>query len=378
MKNKHISILLTFVLLGIILSGCSNANATNSWGNAAVVGDNVIFTNTTSVVALSTINGSVRWTYPEKPATTRQFYAAPVISNEGKNGDEQVIIGDYSGSLVSISNNNGNKEYWRFDKAHGKYIAAPIIVNNVVIAPNADGFVYMITLLEDQNGWVIGNVNTFPARKNLDSKANDSNALGAFWATPASDDTTAYIPNLNHYVYAVDIASSQEKWSVDLGGPLVAQPLLAEDGTLYVGTLNQTFFALNSKNGSVLWQQTLPGGIWSVPVLKDDQLFVGDETGMIYILNAADGKIVKNVDGNAAILGRGVDLGDSVVFANEAGAITAIDASGSGVWMRSLTGKIYSNLVYSGTQLYIMPTKGDKTIYAYDTQGNEIWNYSSK
>jgi outer membrane protein assembly factor BamB len=378
MKIKQISIIIAFVLLGILLSGCTNANATNSWGSAVVAGDNVIFTNSTGVVALSTLNGSSRWTYPEKAAATRLFFAAPAISTEGKNGDEQVIIGDYSGLLVSISNNDGKTEYWRFAKAQGKYIASPIIVDNYVIAPNTDGFVYFIEVKQDSNGWFLGDVKSYPIKKNMDQKGIIENALGGFWATPATDGTTVYLPNLNHHIYAVDIVSSQTKWEKDLGGPLVAQPYLAEDGTLYVGTLNSTLYALNSTDGSILWQKTMPGGIWSEPILKDGQLFVGDESGKLNIVKASDGSITQSIDEKAAILGRGADLGDSLVFANENGQVFAIDASGSGVWMRSLTGKIYSNLVFGGDQLYILPTKGDKPIYAYDAKGNEIWNYSVK
>lgn len=379
MKIKKYSIILTFALLALLLSSCTNtATATNSWGNAAVVGDSVIFTNSTTVVALSTLNGSVRWTYPAETSNSRLFFAAPVISPEGLNGDEQVILGDYAGGLVSVSNNNGSMEYWQFTQALGKYIASPALVNNVVIAPNTDGFVYFVNLQEDKSGWTIKDIKSFPVRDDFEKAGLDKNALDAFWATPVADDTYAYVPNTNHYLYAIEISTAKMKWETDLGGVIVSTPLLADDGTIYIGTLNSAFFAVDSSNGSIKWQQTLSGDVWAEPILKDGKLYIGDESGKINVLDAADGSVVQTIDGTASILGKGADLGDKLVFANEDGGINAINADGSAVWMRQLNGNIYSNLVTGSDQFYILPTKGDKAIYAYDSNGNEIWNYSSK
>jgi outer membrane protein assembly factor BamB len=378
MTKKSISILLAFILLALALSGCTTGKTSNSWGYAAVDGDNVIFTHTNSVVALSTKNGSVRWTYPAKATASRLFFSAPTISEQGMNGDEQVLLGDSAGLLVSLSNNDGSTVFWSFSNALGKYIASPLIVDNMVIAPNTDGFVYFIKLSEDKSGWTMDSASSYPERKDITTRGMDSNALDAFWANPVSDGTTVYVPNMNHTVYAIDIASATEKWSQDLGGPLVAQPLLSEDGILYVGTLNSQLYALNAADGRVVWHQTLTGGIWSEPVLKDGNLFIGDESGKVTILNAADGSIIDTIDKESSVLGRGIDLGDSILFADEAGDLFTITATGDSKVLESVTGKIYSNLVYDGTQLYVLPTDGDQLIHAFDTEGNEIWNYSGK
>jgi len=378
MKKKSISILLIFILLALALSGCTNGKTSNSWGYAAVDGDNVVFTNANSVIALSTKNGSVRWTYPAKSSASRLFFSAPAISEQGMNGDEQVLIGDSAGKLVSLSNSDGSTEFWTFDSAQGKYIASPLIVDNVVIAPNTDGFVYFIKLSEDKSGWTIDSASSYPKRKDIETRGLDTNALDAFWANPVSDGNTAYVANMNHTVYAIDIASASEKWSQDLGGPLVAQPLLSETGILYVGTLNSQLYALNTTDGSIVWKQTLTGGVWSEPVLKDGNLFIGDESGKVTILNAETGSIIDTVDKESSILSRGIDLGDVIAFANEAGDIFSITTTGESKILGSVTGKIYSNLVYDGTQLYVMPTEGDALIYALDTEGNELWPYSGK
>ena len=54
-----------------------------------------------------------------------------------------------------------------------------------------------------------------------------------------------------------------------------------------------------------------------------------------------------------------------------------IGINGERALTRSLTGKIYSNLVYSGDQLYVLTTKGDQPLHAFDANGNEILNYST-
>ncbi len=358
MKIKRLILLLSILLLGIALSACSGTSTTNAWSGVAANDTAVYFTNANALVAAKADTGSVIWSYPPQSTSkglfastsTRYFSAPPVIVGE------QLIVGDYTGMLSSISTRDG-KDLWSFTGATGRYIDAPLVVNDTIIAQNTDATIHAL----DLNGNVLW---TF--------KGDYS-----FWATPATDGTTIYAPSMDHFLYAIDLAEGTLKWKKDLTGPLVGRVLLTEDGTIYVGDLNGELYAVKAEDGSVLWSQTLKSGLWSAPVKMDDKLYIGDQDGNIYILKAADGSLVSSLEIGSAILGGGVVMGDKIAFGDENGEIIAIGVDGSRAWTRTVTGKIYSNLVFAGDQLYVLTTKGDQPLHVFDANGNEIWNYST-
>jgi outer membrane protein assembly factor BamB len=349
MKNKRFFVILSILLLAILLSACTSASATNSWGGVSANDSTVFFTNGNDVVALHADSGSLLWTYPEKPAATRLFYASPAIAGD------TLIVGDYSGVLAGVGVRDG-KELWQFTGAKGRYVDSPLVVNNTIIAPNADSSVYAL----DMNGKLLWSYK----------------GTHAFWATPVSDGTTVYAPSLDHYLYALNLADGKLVWKVDLGGPIVGSPILSADGTLYQGTLGSTLFSIKAADGSVNWKQTLPGRVWSTPVAVADRLYIGDDSGKINLIKSADGSIIQSIDLQSAILGSGVAVNDNIVFADEKADVIIIGKNGERVATPTVTGKLYSDLVFSNSHIYVLSTKGDHLLYAIDANGLQVWNYS--
>ena len=350
MKIKRFYVVLFILLLGILLTSCTSATTTNSWEGVTATDSTVYFANGTSLVAVKADTGNAIWTYPEKAVASRLFYAAPTISGD------QVIVGDYSGLLVGLSSKDG-KEVWKFSGAKNRYIDSPLVVNDMIIAQNADANIYAL----DLNGTLLW------------SFKGDH----AFWATPVSDGTTLYAPSMDHSLYALNLADGKLIWKTDVGGPLVGRPVLSADGIIYIGSLDKSLAAIDAKSGTVKWKVTLAGNVWSAPVILGDRIYVGDDSGIINMLNVSDGSVIQSIDVQSPVLGNGVVMNDSnIVFGDEKGEIIVLGKNGERSWTRSLTGKLYSNLVFSNNHLYVLATKGDKPLYAYDANGNEIWGYT--
>lgn len=407
MKKKQTSIILIFLLLAVLLSGCSKVQYTWNGGTSYTDAGNdanpaknyFFFTNSTSIIKLDVDKKSASVFYPkEKASVARQFFAAPEIVDIDSGKNLQLILGDYSGLLESLSVKDASS-YWKFAKAQGKYIASTVTVGNTVIAANTDGFVYFINLDQSENGaWMISSVSSFPEKNAKDNTLDasgvdsadlatfwatkaktglDKNALDAFWATPATDGTTIYIPNMGHKLYAIDIATRAEKWqAVDLGGALVAEPLLAEDGTLYVGSLDGNLYAIDTTTGSILpsWPVKLSGGIWSKPVERDGKIYIGDESGKITILDAKSGKVIDSFATSSVVLGSGVNIGDFILFGTQSGKIISIDKADKfdENWANSGTGEFNSNLVFDGTNLLVLAQNGDQIFYVFDMEGKQV------
>lgn len=355
MKKRIYIIPLVFLTLALFLTGCSSATGTavNTWGGAAVADEMVYYANGAQVLALadSGSNYTVRWTYPEKANATRLFMAEPLIVGE------QLILGDYGSNLTSVSIRDG-VENWQFTEADGRYIDSPLLVDEKLIAPNADNSVYAVDLL----GKLIW---TFTKD-------------GAFWARPATDGKMVFIPSLNHVLYAVDLNTGNQAWEVNLKSPLVARPLFA-DGVVYLGNLTGDFFAIDASDGSIKWTQKVAGGVWAQPILQNENLYFGDQTGKVNILAAVDGKVIAGVDTGSAILGSGAIVPEGIIFGTESGKIILFDPEGKSKPLLTLeNASIYSNIVVSGERMVILAYKSSKPLIALDLNGNEAWYYSTK
>ena len=407
MKKKSNNIILVFLLLAVLLSGCTAVQYTWNGGNTYTDAGNdanpaksyFYFTNATSIIKLDVEKRSASVFYPTgKASAARQFFAAPEIVDIDNGKNPQLILGDYSGLLESVSLKDASSN-WKFGKAQGKYIASTVTVGNTVIAANTDGFIYFLDLEKLENGtWVISSAASFPEKSannnSLDAsgvasgdlstfwatKAKtglDKNALDAFWATPATDGTTIYIPNMGHKLYAIDIVTRTEKWAaIDLGGALVAEPLLSEDGTIYAGSLDGNLYAIDSATGKILpsWPVKLPGGIWSKPVERDGKLYIGDQSGKITILDGKTGQVIDSFSTTSVILGSGVDTGEFILFGTQSGKIISIDKQDKfdENWANAGSGEYNSSLVFDGTNLLVLAQNGDQIFYVFDMEGQQV------
>ncbi len=350
MKKNRLILILLFGLTALLLSACTGAGQTNSWAGVTAADEYVYYANGNLVYALDSKSGNTAWEYPQKASAQRLFYAEPALAGE------QLIVVDYAHGMTSLNAKTG-AETWSFEDAKGRYIDSPLILNDLIIAPNTDGSMYAVNL-SGNSVW------TFKTGQ-------------ALWARPVSDGKTIFFTSMDKNFYAVDAASGELRWKTDLKISAVARALLEND-TLYVGNLDGALFAINAADGSILWEQKVGGGIWAAPLLHEGKLYVGDQSGRINILDSADGKVLQYIETESSILGAGVLLENGVAFGNEAGELIVIGFNGERLWTRTFDGNLYSNIQKNGENLLLTLTQGEKPLIAVDLNGNEIWNFSVK
>lgn len=354
MKRKTILILAVTLILAFLLSACSGSNAgvTKSWAGVLLTDDTIYYANSTFVYALKAENGNIVWSYPEKASPSRIFSAEPVLAGD------QLIVGDYGKLLTSLNVLDG-KEKWQFSGAKSRYVDSPLVVNDMILAPNADYNLYALDL-QGNLKW------TFTAGH-------------ALWTRPASDGKIVYVASLDHYLYALDLATGSLVWKTDLGASLVSRPVLSEDGAfIFQANIDGTMAALSSSDGSKVWEQKAGGPIWSAPVVYSGNLYFGDESGRVNILLARDGSVVQSVQSDAAIIGSGTILEKGIAFGNEKGEVILVGFNGEKQWTRTVDGKLYSNLHSNGTRLIVCANEGEKPLVALDVNGNENWYFAGK
>jgi outer membrane protein assembly factor BamB len=64
-------------------------------------------------------------------------------------------------------------------------------------------------------------------------------------------------------------------WRIETGGQISASPTVA-DGTLYIGNNNGALYALDAASGQVLWTARVPNPLMSAPLVFGDLVIVGE------------------------------------------------------------------------------------------------------
>ncbi len=357
MKNKQIQLIILFMLLGSLLSACgSGAALSTSWPGLSVDPnqDTVYVAHNTFIYALNFSNGSEIWRYPIDADNKVTFFAAPQLT-----GDGQLVAPSYNASLYSISPENGVLN-WRFEGAKSRYISEPLILDDRILASNADNFLYSVS---------------------LDGKLQWSFETGhSLWGTPLADGETVYLQSMDHMVYGLKTSSGELLWkSGDLGGAITAQPVLNSDGLLFVGTFGNKILALDTKKqGEIVWEKPTGGWIWSAPLLQEGILYVGDLAGNLFAIEAATGvekwKFSPTDLQKPAISGTPAILGDTLYFVTEGGSLYALDKlNGGQKWVKQFAVKFYPGPLVIDDTILLAPIGGEELVIALDSVGNQKW-----
>ncbi len=108
------------------------------------------------------------------------------------------------------------------------------------------------------------------------------------WATPALHQDMLIVATDDGRVLGLDRATGDERWVLNLPGPLWQSPVVV-DGVLLQGDCNGVLHAFDISDTSVnplkLWELELGGCIESTPAVWDGRIFVGSRNGTFYALS---------------------------------------------------------------------------------------------
>ena len=132
-------------------------------------------------------------------------------------------------------------------------------------------------------------------------------------------DNVVYAPNDNGYLYALNARTSRLLWKFNAYNQIMTTPIVAtvrDVRTVYVGGGNSVFayshaklfgkpgeavvrgngvsgiFALDAVNGKMRWFYPTKGEDMPTPVLFNGKLIFGNGDGHVYALDAADGRLL--------------------------------------------------------------------------------------
>jgi len=349
------SILLISIILAIafLLSACAGGRfAATSWPGISTQEGTVYLAFGSHVFALDAVDGHQIWQFPVERDQKISFYAAPISTR-----DHQLIIGGYDNVLYSLNPSTGQENTWTFEGARNRFIGSPLITEEGIFAPSADGRLYAMDLNGNQL-W------------------EPFNTEGGQWAQPTSDGEKIYLTSLDHNLYAIDMRTGREVWRIDLGGAIVGKPILGE-GTVYVGNFAKKLVAVNTSTGAIDCEFTTRDWIWSGPALGGNTVYFGDISGAFYSLDAKScNENWRFEEANGGIYGTPLITENTIYFATDAGWLYAFSPEGEQLPSREYGGKIYTSPTLAGNLILVASLlENDILLIAVDEDGSTKWHY---
>lgn len=224
--------------------------------------DNTVYVGSENgnVYALDAETGTERWVFPTADSVT----TPPAV------GDGTVYAGSYDGHVYAIDAETG-EERWKFDTAQ-RVFSSPTVHGSHVFVGSESFYLYALAAETGEEQWRLdtgGIVDISPAVHSgtvylgtrigtvtsLDAATGDtiweftpSADVEFGWSNPALTSNTLYIVGNTSqesstepsYLYAVDAASGEQRWSVRREYFCPFDPCLA-DGRLYHGTYSNPY-----------------------------------------------------------------------------------------------------------------------------------------
>jgi outer membrane protein assembly factor BamB len=369
--RKKLSIISMVLLSAVLLSACAGgAVRGTTWPGLTADENTAYLADLTFVYAVNLKDGKEVWRFSDKEDGKAQFYATPVVTSDGL-----VVVGSAASKHILYALNpndlfdNGNFKNpaveWTFTGATGSWVAAPLIVNDMLFAPNGDGNLYVFDLNDG---------------KSQKQPVKTVELGGRLWAQPVTDGERVYITSLDHSVHAVDIASYTVVWDKEISAAIPGSPAIGSDGMLYVGSLASQLERFDPANGNHNSVFDAKDWIWSTPIYDGDTLYFGDLQGNFYSFNTSGDAVNWSIQPDGAITASAILQNDHLLLATESGNIYAIDKEGQTLWFEEVrdaktTGKLYTTPVVAGDLILVAPLETEFFLTALDSNGRTVWTF---
>jgi outer membrane protein assembly factor BamB len=165
------------------------------------------------------------------------------------------------------------------------------------------------------------------------------------------EDDQVYFGSEDRHAYAAGADGALHWKGPDLGGKVVAAPLVTSEG-IVVATLAGTVHCLAAGDGHELWRVTTGAPIYAPPRLGPSTILVGDDAGKLHSLSP-DGKTVLTHDLEGVIRGSVGIAGEVVVAGDSSGLLVRINPRDmTELWRARLPGPIATEPAVAGASIW--------------------------
>ncbi|MBI2851887.1 MAG: PQQ-like beta-propeller repeat protein [Chloroflexi bacterium] len=221
-----------------------------------------------TVYALDAADGFRVWTFPTKS----KIWSTPAVL------EDTLFVGTFDKKLHALDTATGGKK-WTFEAA-GAIVATPAVHDGTVFVGSFDRNLYAVDVISGQLKWTFTAGNWFWARPiatdgavyaaSLDGKvhvldAGNGSTLAEFSldspvsSSPVLAGGSFIVASEKGIVYAIDTAGKEIRTLVDLElkGAKINAPLATDGKMVYVHASNARVYAVNVDSGADIWSVSL-------------------------------------------------------------------------------------------------------------------------
>jgi outer membrane protein assembly factor BamB len=159
-----------------------------------------------------------------------------------------------------------------------------------------------------------------------------------------------------HVLLGVDAADGRVLWQRNTGQELVYRPVAAQGSTVVIATYRPEVMAIDAQSGDMIWSRT-EGSAPYTPAVFEQQLYYGDQDGVLHAVDARTGRQLWHRDLPGAIRSVpaiGSSPHDTVWVGTDSGLLAALDRhSGRILWQKQLDDPILHSPMPLAGKVYL-------------------------
>ncbi len=218
-------------------------------------------------------------------------------------------------------------------------------------------------------------------------KKDGTPRMERFDAPAACFNGTLLIGAMSGTLYAFDAATGEEKWTYDVGGPILGTVNLhrstetgGADRIYVIGQDDGTLHGIELESGTRSWKAEAIDQCDGSPSVGGDAIVFGSCAAALHVFSAEDGELTRNIpiDDDSQIAGGVALAGDSVFSGSHSGyLIHANSRTGEIVWINEDSeDEVMSTPAVSGE--WVVFSSYDGLIYGLDrTTGQKKWSFDT-
>jgi outer membrane protein assembly factor BamB len=287
---------------------------------AAVVGDDVVFSDTGGTTYCYHPDGTLVW----KHDGSAPVLVAPTVTPDGS----QIIVTNVDDLAISLDRQTGELR-WQYRakrdatrQAELTLYAAPraAVVGDLVLLGFSSGTIAAVNLESGEEVW---------------KRSVGEGRYPDLVSDPVASGNDVYTSGYFKPLVAIDLPSHNVRWRLDVGAaraPLLSQPADGSAPILYHPGTDGRLRAVATLTGAELWRwDSGTSGALTSPVPTAAGLLVGSSEGGIYLVDPADGHevwrwhepyLLRGLSSEPAVDGR------QVVFVSNAGYLYSMVSPG--------------------------------------------------
>ncbi len=232
---------------------------------------------------------------------------------------QRIFIGSHNG-LYAINSSSG-KVLWSIGQ--GITLFSPVVDGQFVYVTGLDG---KVRKLQTDSGKLIW-----------------QKQLKGWLYPPVVMNGRVIVGGNGRTLYTLDANNGTLLWKRDVGQQLVYRPVAAKPAVIVVPTYGPQVMAINVKTNKILWSKKDASTPYTATI-DNDQLFYGDQNGILHAVNVANGKENWHVQLLGVIRSSPTVNKNTIWIGTERGQLTALNKmNGKILWQKQLK----QSLLYS-------------------------------